>query len=232
MGAVESDVKKPMAVNPRASKVGETSNKVEAEKKRNVEKASKITNRQKKLKNDGDDKKGKGKSKFTKKVIFFGVINLLAVVVLLVLLNELPKKALELKTLVNAGIKAEASSRVNYTDLELQTNKEMIDKISKLFPNDEGLVDFIKFIEGVKAEGVLVNFSFASKEPVRDKTANLGIPVILEFRGSWGQIDNDLQKLQKAPYLFRPITVEAKPHLEENVVELMYGGFLYVDESL
>lgn len=177
-------------------------------------------------------KKVKTGSRFTKRALFFGVINLLAIVFLLILQSELPKKALELKTLINAGIRAEASSKINYTDLELESNKELINKISKLFPDDQGLVDFIKTMEDIKTGGVLVSFSFASKKPVRDKTGNPGIPSIAQFRGTWEQIDSELQKVQEAPYLFRPITVEIKTLPEENMVELMYGGFLYVDENL
>jgi hypothetical protein len=66
---------------------------------------------------------------------------------------------------------------------------------------------------------------------VRDGTTRLGVPVVVNFNGSWDQIDKDMRDIQLAPFLFRPITIEAHITAEEGVIELMYGGFLYVDES-
>ena len=57
--------------------------------------------------------------RFMSKVIFVAVSNLISVILLFVFLGELPKKATELKTLINAKVKAEASSKINIGDLEI-----------------------------------------------------------------------------------------------------------------
>lgn len=191
------------------------------------DKAGKVRPKEKKV-----DLKSKEKSRLLNRITIFGVINLICLILIFVIIGELPEKALELKNLINSQVKAEESKRVNISDLEIQSNREKADKIQNLFPDDSGLIDFIKLIENRKEQGSVVNFSFASQEPVRDGTANLGIPVVIEFRGTWQEIDRDLQEIQSSAYLFRPITIEAKPRIEENVIEFMYGGFLYVDESL
>lgn len=170
-------------------------------------------------------------NKFRNRAVFFSAINLVAVITLFFIISELPKEARNLSSLINSQLRAEMSSRVNYSDLQLQSNRERSDYILALFPDDSGLVDFIQTVERLKSEGAVVNFSFASSQPVRDKTGGLGIPVLIEIRGTWEAINNDLVKLQRAPYLFRPITVDIRNTDEEEIKLLLYGGFLYVDES-
>lgn len=179
-----------------------------------------------------DIKKTRKTSKFhIPKIYLFAVLNVIALIMSIYLLGTFNQKSNELKELINAQLNAQQSSQVNLADLEIKSNQEKADKIIALFPNDQGLLDFIQIIEDKSKQGTIVNFTFASKEPVRDSTARLGIPVVVNFRGSWQDIDRDLREIQKSPFLFRPITIEASITAEENVVEFMYGGFLYVDDS-
>lgn len=166
------------------------------------------------------------------RLYFFVILDLITFLMLFYFLGVIKKKAVILNDLVNAYQNAQQSSKVNFVDLEIKSYKEKADKIISLFPNDQRLLDFIKIIEDKSGDnGSVVNFTFATKEPVRDSTTRLGVPVVINFKGSWMQIDKDLRDIQSAPFLFRPITIEAKNTNNGDMVELMYGGFLYVDES-
>jgi hypothetical protein len=166
------------------------------------------------------------------KLYLYAILDAVVLVFLVYFLSVIRQKAVLLNDLVNAYQNAQQSSQVNFADLEIKSNKERADKVLSLFPNDQKLLEFIKIIED-KSEGggSIVNFTFASKEPVRDSTTRLGVPVVINFKGDLSQIDKDLKDIQSAPFLFRPITIEIKKTAEESMVELMYGGFLYVDES-
>ena len=111
------------------------------------------------------------------------------------------------------------------------TTAEKITRLQTIFPNDTGIVNFVKEIEKLKAGGIVRGISFVSQEAVRDKTKALGIPFVIELEGSWADIDATLTTIQKLPYLFRAVTVETNIN-EEGIVNYKYGGFLYVDESL
>jgi Tfp pilus assembly protein PilO len=66
-----------------------------------------------------------------------------------------------------------------------------------------------------------------------DKTGNYGIPVIIELNGAWESIGQDLQEIQKLPFLLRAISIDAEPDKEnESMIQFKYGGFLYVDTRL
>ena len=57
-------------------------------------------------------------------------------------------------------------------------------------------------------------------------------PFIMKFEGTWENIDKDLQKIQKLPFIVRAVTINIE--ISEKVpgsVILRYGGFLYVNET-
>jgi hypothetical protein len=102
-----------------------------------------------------------------------------------------------------------------------------------LFPDEAGLVNFVKEIERLKVEGVVRDFSFANENAVRDKTGVLGIPFILRLEGTWDQLNSDFMQLQKFPYLIRAVTVDVRiKDINTGIIDFMYGGFIYVDKSL
>ena len=83
-------------------------------------------------------------------------------------------------------------------------------------------------------DGVLVGFNFANKEAIKDVSGYYGIPIAIEFSGSWEGIVRDLERFEKLPYLMRPIKAEVNTIPDEdnkNVINFKYGIFLYVDES-
>lgn len=161
-----------------------------------------------------------------------GVINLVFAVALAYLLIQLPQRAAEVKVLRGSELDISEDGGFKINKFELDKNKEKADRLIALFPDEQGLLTFVDEIEKLKREGSVVDFSFASKDPVVDKTNNFGIPMVIELKGTWGQIDQDLQKIQKLPFLFRPVSFNAGLIEDEGVIDLRYGGFLYVDESL
>jgi Tfp pilus assembly protein PilO len=214
-----------MAEN-KSKQVKSVKPKEENSKRSNGKNGDQEIKMEKKAKNLKDPHK-----RFMSKVIFFTVSNLISVVLLFLFLGDLPKKALELKTLINAGAKAEASSKINIADLEIQSNQEHADVLSDVFPTEEELINFVKDIESLEAEGLVKNFSFANTKPVRDRTQILGIPIVIEMSGTWSQINTGLERIYKSIYLLRAITVTAQPTGEEGIIDFKFGGFLYVDDS-
>jgi len=167
-----------------------------------------------------------------KRVVFVSFINIAGIIAIMVLLGRLPTMALELKQIKNALLAAERTTEANVAELELQSHQEVVNKLLGVFPDEAGLIGFVQEIEALKEQGSVINFSFANQIPVYDKTGFLGIPVAIELEGNWEQIGNDLVKLQGLPYLFRPISVSIRERDESYLINVMYGGFLYVDESL
>lgn len=164
----------------------------------------------------------------TKTTLIIGGLDILCMLVLLFLLFALPKKALEVKKHRNIIVSAKARSEVEIADLQVKQNTEKANALENIFPNEFGLVDFVKEIETLTREGSVREFTFANKNPVNDKIGGLGIPVVIVFEGSWQDIDRDLKKLHQLPYIFRPITVDVE-RLDTNLQTVEYGGFLYVN---
>lgn len=172
------------------------------------------------------------KSIFWLKDITLGVVNLAFIVSLVVLLGKLPGQAKELKILRNASLNTAAKSSIEIAGLELEASREKAERINSLFPDDGGLIDFVNQIDALKEEGVISRFSFTSEEVIRDRTGYYGIPVFIEFTGSWGLVGEGLSSVQSLPYLLRAVGIQTEVKPEENLVIFKYGGFLYVDESL
>lgn len=188
------------------------------------------------------EKKTQALGKKPKKTIFaskwvgftiLAVANVAILVSLIFLQGQLLKRADELKKVRAEDLGLAQGSEVEVVSTDLAANKEIKEELSSLFPDESGLVNFVREMERLKTEGVVTSFSVASQDAVRDKTGHFGIPVIIEFRGSWAQIDNDLQRLQSLPYFIRAVKLETRPdETESGVINLRYGVFIYVDESL
>jgi hypothetical protein len=175
------------------------------------------------------------------KDIILGTVNLITVVALFFLLVKLPEKAETLNKLTIENIRNESSVSFEFSDVE--ASKEKADKLTELFIDESGVVDFVAEVEDIKAEsGSIQKLTFTGEGATKDKTGNYGIPVIIEMRGTWEEIGKDLEKIQTLNYLFRAVKIEArnvlledeetKELIDTNVVELEYGGFLYVSDKL
>lgn len=166
------------------------------------------------------------------KDIVLAVINVCFIVGLIYLLNKLPVRSSQVRSLRGeAQLTNSASEDTNILKFDLDQTTDDFEKLKNLYPNEDRLLTFVDEIEKLQENGTVVGFTFASKDPVIDKTKELGLPIIIEMSGSWENIANDIQTIQSLPFMFRPVTFDAEEDREENVVQLKYGGFLYVDES-
>jgi Tfp pilus assembly protein PilO len=188
-------------------------------------------------------KKVKGKARKVSKVgklkgrpflstVIAGGFNFLGIAASVAILGNLSQKALELKKLRNAVAGAEKKKQVEVSDLQIPSVVEKSQALFSLFPNEPGLVDFVKEIEKLKNEGTITDFSFVNQEAVTDQTGTLGFPFVIKFSGPWEQVSEDLVKLQKLNYLVRAVNIDLKSSKDSaDLVEFKYGGFIYVDQS-
>lgn len=166
-----------------------------------------------------------------RKDIVIGTLNVIFLVGLFFLLSKIPANAKKLQVLNQNAFVVSTVTEEQLQQFDLEDNKENIEKIKAIFPDEDGVLDFVSEIEKLQDEGTVIGYSFVSKDPVSDKTKVQGFPVVIDMRGTWEDIGDDIQKIQKLPYLFRPVNIEALEDPEDNIVEFSYGGFIYVDES-
>ena len=166
------------------------------------------------------------------KDLILAVFNLVLIVGAVVILGKLPSRALEFKALRNAELQLTTKSSFDIAELEIESSSQKADRLLVLFPDEPGLVEFVKEIDTLKEEGIVTRFFFASEKAVRDKTGYYGIPLVIEFSGTWDQIGLAIQIIDDLPYLLRAVTVDAEPEPDTGLIIFKYGGFLYVDESL
>lgn len=166
----------------------------------------------------------KRKLPITVKDVILGIVNLISVVLLLIILARFPSKANELKNLRIENFKSKTD--LSFEAVEIDTYKAKKAELQKFFLDDERIVEF------VSQAGKFAKVSFANQEPVKDRTGNLGIPVVLEFSGSWEDIDKTLQAIDTLPFLFRAARIEIERSKEDpDVIKFKYGIFLYVDDE-
>lgn len=176
-----------------------------------------------------ESKKPKNQAKFLVKAAILGVINIICVLFLIWLLTALPKKADKLKNLRTLKHKA-ALVNLGTIESEIMVNKTKTNKLKMLFPDEVGLINFVKEIDKLKSEGRVTHFSFVSDKVIKDKTQAFGLPFIIELHGGWAEIDLTLREIEKLPFLIRAVDIEIR-ELPQEAIRLKYGGVLYVDES-
>ena len=164
------------------------------------------------------------------RIVILAIIDLLCIIILVWLLSKLPEQAEELRGLRSLQYKASLGD-IKAIEKEIATKQEKTDKLNTFFPDEIGLIDFVKEIDKFKNEGIVTNFSFVSDKVVKDKTRVLGLPLVIEFRGNWPEVDKALQKIQKLPFLIRAVNIEVKKIPDSESINLKYGGVLYVNES-
>lgn len=173
-----------------------------------------------------------GKLPLSSKDIILGVVNLISVVALIFILTKFPQKSKELNALKLEQMKNE--SNVSLETGQIEIHKEKAQEMEELFLNQAGVVEFVNDVQSLEGEGSSIrNLTFANQEPIKDKTGNYGLPVIIEMEGSWEQISSDIQKIDQLPYLFRPAsTIIERSEDNLNVIVFDYGIFLYVKDEL
>jgi len=160
--------------------------------------------------------------------IILVIINLFSLVFLIVLLVKLPAAAESLRQARIISTKDDAT--VSYEYNQAVSHKPDFDKLSALFLDDRGVISFVNEVETLKSEeNAIQRVTFTSQKPVKDRTGNFGIPVVIEMTGTWEQIGKGLEKIQVLPFLFRPVTFESKPSVSNPVTfDVKYGVLLYI----
>ena len=151
---------------------------------------------------------------------------------MIVILVKFPLKAKELKESRDEDLRNQ--SNVSYEFTEIDASKEKADELTKLFLDESGVVDFVNDVEKIKIKNrALSKVSFTRQKGVKDRTGNFGIPVVIDFRGSWESILLDLTDLEALPFLLRPVSIDlGQDDSDPTVINLKYGGLLYVVDRL
>jgi hypothetical protein len=168
---------------------------------------------------------------YTTKDIILGAINLVTIALLVFLLVKLPVRAEEFKTARNESLKYQIGSPLELPDIA--DSLEMAQSVEDVFLDTSGIVEFVSRVEAIKDQGgTITKLSFTNQTAVRDKTGNYGIPVIIEMRGNMNEMTADLEKLRNLPFLFRPVSIEIAPNIDNPaILDFKYGGMIYVDET-
>jgi len=178
----------------------------------------------------GGIKKGSFLGNLLVRAAILTFINLIGIAGIVYFDRKIPTKAEEIKTLRSEKL-AISAQNLEIIKSDVEEHKLKADKLIAFFPDDTGLVNFVNELDKIKKEGKITGFSFAAESAIKDKTGTIGIPVLIEFKGTWSEIDADLQKIQSLPYILRAIEVEAELAEEEGLIDLRFGGFLYVGKD-
>ncbi len=166
---------------------------------------------------------------FSSKDVILGIINVITVILLIVLLVRIPEKADEVKMLRNENI--ESQSKVELESVDLEKSSKKAEALQDLFLDESGVVNYVSSVDKLKEGGTVSEITFASQQPVVDRTGNSGIPVTIKMIGSWDQIEQDLNEIQNLPFLVRPVNIEMQTD-ETGVLLFKYGVLLYVNKDL
>lgn len=182
---------------------------------------------------------------YTVKDIFLGIINIVLLSTsFFILFTKLPQKGSEYHNLETEILKNESGVWVGVSDIK--PNQDKANEIQNLFLDETGILGFVKEVENLKSKyGIIEKIAIPTQVALKDQTNNYGIPVVIELRGNWEDFNKILVEIGKLPYLFRPVTVEVTPFVEDkktgeansvvikpNSMTLNYGGFLYVKDNL
>jgi hypothetical protein len=221
---------------PAVKKQAEVS-KVGSQKVGELKKTVSISTSSSKVKSSGAKRKrmlgGKRQKRpFSTKDVILGIINLLLFIALVFILKDLPEKATELRNLKTDELKSEIVVFPESSKVDIY--KPKADELSDLFLDEPGVVGFVDEVEKLKSEdGPFQRVVFASQKAVKDKTGSYGIPVVIELRGTWDALDQVMEQIDELPFLFRPAKILVEPLSgEEGLIDIKYGGFLYVDDRL
>jgi Tfp pilus assembly protein PilO len=156
-------------------------------------------------------------------------INILFVLVTIFLVSQMSTKGKEMKELRTKQLATNVSTSTVAQE-ELEKHKEHSDKVLSVFPDDDQLIEFVAKIDELKRAGGVTGFSFASDLPIKDPLGLLGLPVLVEMKGSLDQVNQSVVALQNLPFILRPVKTEIEKN-DDGTFEVRWGGFLYVDQN-
>lgn len=164
-------------------------------------------------------------------VIVVGVIDILCILGILILSNKVAQEAEQIHELKVEKLKAEQKSLSSITTEELEKYKPDVEKLAKYYPDDETFLELVGKLDELKRQGLFTNYSFAADEAIKDKTGNLGLPVLFDIKGDRVLIENSLKSIYELPFLIKPIRLEITRSEVDGSFSVRYGSFLYVENE-
>ncbi len=161
--------------------------------------------------------------------IILAIVNAVALVTLFILLSKTDSRVEEYNKLRAQFQKLSESPETISSQIE--ASKEKFEKVDGAFLDRTRIVNFVNDIEAIKKEDTTISkVTFTNDVPVRDRTGNVGYPVLIEFIGDWQKISDDLFEIERLPYLFRVVRVESEKDPLSGMITFKYGGILYVKD--
>lgn len=227
----QNPVSKPSLNQPPAPLAKEDKPPVKEEKKK-VEEPDVKEKESDVAESDEFESEEKSKLPLTSKDVILGAINLITIVFLIIILTRFPQKAQELKSLRNESLIE--GPKVTFETSEIELSKTKADALRGLFLDESGVVNFVNEVEKIRTKGrSIVKVTFTSQKAIQDRTENFGVPIVIEMKGSWDAIGQDLEDIEKLPFLFRSAVIEVRTDSEDpSVIDFKYGVLLYVIDRL
>jgi hypothetical protein len=161
--------------------------------------------------------------------VILAIVNAVALVTLFILLAKTDSRVEEYNKL-RAQFQRLSESPETISS-QIEATKEKFEKVDGAFLDRTRIVNFVNDIEAIKKEDTTISkVTFTNDVPVRDRTGNVGYPVLIEFIGDWQKISDDLFEIERLPYLFRVVRVESEKDPLSGMITFKYGGILYVKD--
>lgn len=142
-------------------------------------------------------------------------VNIVLILVDILLLSLLPRLASDIVTLRSEilahQLKLQGTQKLA---VDLESTRGEQEKIIRLLPTKQRLLEVIEVFESIKDMVTVKNFSFESEVPQPDAQGFAFLPLSLTLEGSLSQVMSALVRIQKAPFLFT---------VEQSVVESPEG---------
>ncbi|OGM14644.1 hypothetical protein A3D84_00125 [Candidatus Woesebacteria bacterium RIFCSPHIGHO2_02_FULL_42_20] len=168
--------------------------------------------------------------KLTKNKLIFGVVlDVLLVVGSLILLNATLSSSRKLSQLRSLEIKYAGLVSPELVLSDLQQNEKTISDLESVFVDEQGFIDYVEKLDGFGDERL--TFSFATQEPVKNRQGYLGLPLLLEFKGTKSEVGEALNKFGVLSEMVKFIDVEVLNSKDEDKLVVKVSAFLYTNEK-
>ena len=163
------------------------------------------------------------------KVIVVNVLNVFVLVGLLIVLNEIPKRALEVKTATTKMQAAQQNADAAVLEADIEKNKEKLDLIQSVFSGDKTLIAFISHMEDLKTQNTVSSYEFPITNEIADKTGLKGLPVTVTIVGNPISIQPAISQIFDTTSLLKPVSLTIETAEDGNSIATL-GAFLYISQ--
>ena len=165
------------------------------------------------------------------KTLLFIASDILLILGIIFLLNSSLSSSRKLSELRSLEIKYKGLVDPGLVLADLQENYAKISDLGSVLIDEQGLIEYVRKIDELRAEGIVKKFSFVTQEPVKDKQGFTGLPVLLEFEGTGVDAEKALNKVQMLPAILKPVDIEVLDSKVEDKLIIKMSAFLYTNEE-